>query len=89
MTMSKVNPYRVTRATAAWAGRGLVVGMVLVLFALIVAGVWQSWGAWALTMPLIIAGVAVGLIYVCVFIDGATDAISAKWRKAENEWGRR
>lgn len=92
--MAKFNPYKIdpfkVLNVIGWVFRFTVMALALTLFcyaAVMIA--WDSWGWWALTMPLIWAIGFSAVVAICVTIGGGYYKLKMKYEDAKWKYERR
>lgn len=82
------NPYRTIRRALERLGWALLALLGIVFIGALIAAAWaEGWGAWALTMPLIIVAGIVAVFAAGALIAWPFAALANWWRKKENTYG--
>lgn len=81
----KRNPYLLIRENGLYIFLGIIFAA---LFSAMIYTFWTrvGWGAWALTIPLILVGVVLLTFLALIPLILLGEAINKRWLKAEREW---
>lgn len=88
--MSKRNPYTVAEKVLSVTGNILVGILTTVAIAIclevLVSYAWPHWGAWALTVPILVLAAGAVCVFVFALVINFSAYVAHRWNAAKYNW---